>query len=167
MVASCSGCAVLVWAAGPSSTMRSASRADLALSCGLQGQGGKTVPHVDGGARSASFDCAHGSSTSFLWRVETGKEGVMRGFWKSGAGSCGLPPLFRCLPRFRVNPHWRTKVLPIRRSRPEMRPARKGALAVGERMAQLYDLRCARPGGLVRLRNGLSRKKIESVQCFT
>lgn len=67
-------------------------------------------------------------------------------FWKDRAGSCGLPPLFRCLPRFRVNPHWRTKVLPIRRSRPEMRPARKGALAVGERMAQLYGLTCARPG---------------------
>lgn len=92
------------------------------------------------------FDCAHGSSTSFLWRVETGKEGVMRGFWKDRAGSCGLPPLFRCLPRFRVNLYLRTKVLPIRRSRLEMHPARKGALAVGERMAQLYDLTCVRPG---------------------
>lgn len=92
------------------------------------------------------FDCAHGSSPSFLWRMGPGGISVQGLFWKDRAGSCGLPPLFRCLPRFRVNLYLRTKVLPIRRSRLEMHPARKGALAVGERMAQLYDLTCVRPG---------------------
>ena len=40
---------------GPPGTMRSTSRTDLTPSFRLRSQGGKTAPHVDGGARSASF----------------------------------------------------------------------------------------------------------------
>ena len=82
MVASCSGCAVLVWAAGPSSTMRSASRADLAPFFRLRVKEERRSLVSTEVRGALHFDCAHGSSTSFLWRVETGKEGVMRGFWK-------------------------------------------------------------------------------------
>lgn len=92
------------------------------------------------------FDCAHGSSTSFLWRVETGKEGVMRGFWKERSRFLRFAPALSVSATFSGEPALAHQGPPNPAFAARNAPARKGALAVGERMAQLYGLTCARPG---------------------
>lgn len=67
-------------------------------------------------------------------------------FWKDRAGSCGLPPALSVSATFPGEPALAHQGPPNPAFAARNAPARKGALAVGERMAQLYGLTCARPG---------------------
>ena len=99
------------------------------------------------------FDCAHGSSTSFLWRVETGKEGVMRGFWKERSRFLRFAPALSVSATFSgepalahqgpPNPAFAARDAPGQKGRagsgredgaalwPDMRPAGKGSSDCG------------------------------------
>ena len=146
MVASCSGCAVLVWAAGPSSTMRSASRADLAPFFRLRVKEERRSLVSTEVRGALHFDCVHGSSTSFLWHMGPGGISVQGLFLERQSRFLRFAPALSVSATFSGEPALAHQGPPNPAFAARNAPARKGALAVGERMAQLYGLTCARPG---------------------